>query len=180
MNPTTGPTSTEIITKGLHEDGHRAWGFVIYCCTYKSQTEWDEFMRRLLEDTEEYFDPDEALPGERELFNNLAITVFDDPAAFDGATAATVHAHFKRWATIAPQREQGTAAGAAAAGSERWGPEEALDSILNPIRKDSIHRERPFVRLIDKNWEAYSQYEDGQLIDCDEEPSEGDTHNEVG
>src|SRR4051812_15144314 len=40
------------IEQYLHEDGHRAWGFVIYRCTYESNTAWEEFMRRLLANTE--------------------------------------------------------------------------------------------------------------------------------
>jgi hypothetical protein len=80
------------------EDGYRVWGFVIYCSTYQSGADWSEFMRRLLADIMESLSPD--------LLNNLALTVFDDPMKFSGATTAIVRDHFKQWAATAEQEER--------------------------------------------------------------------------
>lgn len=36
----------------LEQDGHRTWGFGMYCCTYESDSDWDESIRRLRIHTE--------------------------------------------------------------------------------------------------------------------------------
>ncbi|KAJ5457225.1 hypothetical protein N7530_012499 [Penicillium desertorum] len=124
------------IEQFLHEDGHRAWGFVIYRCTYESNTDWEEFMRRLLANTEETLEGEGGL----DLLDNLAVTVFED-SSFDGAATAVVRNHFKRWAATAAQQEQGIGPGM----SERYlyciqVTQDVLDSVLAD--------EEGFVRLI--------------------------------
>ncbi|KAL2837938.1 hypothetical protein BJY01DRAFT_220346 [Aspergillus pseudoustus] len=176
-----GSCCGDIIDGSLHEDGHRAWGFVIYRCAYDSDSDWGAFMRRLLADTEEdvYCDT-----GEQDLLNNLAITVFEDRDAFDRATAATVREHFRKWAATAPQREQGTSyiqPPGHGFSSQRYryclqvGREE-LESVLRPDQVlSSLYFS--FVRLVDTYWEPNV----GPALDLEEEyqrlraESEGNT-----
>lgn len=95
--------TTAEIEEWLREDGHRAWGFVIYRSTYQNQAAWDEFMRRLLANTTEMLEYDAGL----DLLDNLALTVFDNPNQFDNATTAMVRDHFKQWAATMEEGEQG-------------------------------------------------------------------------
>ena len=71
------------IERFFWEDGHRAWGFVIYRSTY---LEWGAGL---------------------DLLDNLALTVFDDPSKFNIATTAVIRDHFKPWAATMEQEEQG-------------------------------------------------------------------------
>lgn len=156
------------IEQYLHEDGHRAWGFVIYRCTYESNTAWDGFMRRLLANTEETLYRDGGL----DLLDNLAVTVYED-SSFDGAATAVVRDHFKRWAATAAQQEQGTGPGM----SERYlyciqVTQDMLDSVLAG--------EEGFVRLVRGDWEEYDPYEEGERLEEEHEAIEGCTLEDVG
>ncbi|CAI7579508.1 unnamed protein product [Penicillium bialowiezense] len=156
------------IEQYLHEDGHRAWGFVIYRCTYESDTAWDEFMHRLLADTKETLYRNAGL----DLLDNFAVTVFED-AKFDGATAAVVRDHFQRWKATAAQQEQGTGPGL----SERYlhcvqVTRDALDSVLAG--------DDGFVRLVRGNWKEYDPYEEGERVEEEHEALEGCTLENVG
>lgn len=109
-------------------------------------------MRRLLANTEETLEG----TGGLDLLDNLAVTVFQD-SSFDGATAAVVRDHFKRWAATAAQQEQGTGPGF----SERYlyciqVTQDVLDSVL---ADDS-----GFVRLVRGNWKEYDPYEEGERV----------------
>ncbi|KAJ5863817.1 uncharacterized protein N7529_005733 [Penicillium soppii] len=137
------------IEQYLHEDGHRAWGFVLYRCTYESNALWEEFMRRLLANTKKTLEGEGGL----DLLDNLAVTVFED-SSFNGAATAVVREHFKRWAATAAQQEQGTGP----AMSERYlyciqVTQDVLDSVLAD--------EEGFVRLIKGYWKEYDPYEGG-------------------
>jgi hypothetical protein len=92
------------IERYLREYDLHAWGFVIYRCTYQSNTAWDEFMCRLLANTKDTLDDEGGL----DLLNNLALTVIEDPGKLDGATTAVIRHHFKQWVVTAVQQEQGT------------------------------------------------------------------------
>ncbi|CAG7943021.1 unnamed protein product [Penicillium salamii] len=156
------------IEKYLHEDGHRAWGFVIYRCTYESDTAWEEFMRRLLANTEETLEGSGGL----DLLDNLAVTVFQD-SSFDGATAAVVRDHFKRWAATAAQQEQGTGPGF----SERYlyciqVTQDVLDSVLAD--------DDGFVRLVRGDWKEYDPHEEAERVEEEHEALEGCTLENVG
>lgn len=167
------------IEKWLREDGHRVWGLVIYRSTYQSDADWDEFMRRILADTTESL---EAMAG-IDLLDNLALTVFDDPQKFDGATTAVIRDYFKQWAATAEQEEQGPEFDPdriRALESQRYRyciqvTQEMLESALADERENMA-----IVRIIRGDWEEYSPYEDGFRIDDEGEAIEGCTLNDVG
>ena len=164
------------IEKWLREDGHRVWGFVIYRSTYQSNADWDEFMRRLLADITESL-------GDADLLDNLALTVFDDPKKFDGATTAVVRDHFKQWAATAEQEEQGPEFDPEQIkipGSQRYRyciqiTQEMLESVLA-----DGNEKMPVVRIIRGDWKEYSPYEDGFRFEDEGEAIEGCTLEDVG
>ncbi|KAF4216900.1 hypothetical protein CNMCM8980_007950 [Aspergillus fumigatiaffinis] len=163
----------------LEKDGHRTWGFVMYRCTYKSDADWDEFMRRLRIHTEKSMESYNGL----DMMDRLVLTVFDDRATFDCATTSFVREHFKKWAATAPQEEQGAGPGNA----QRYRyciqvTDECLNSIIRkapPPDELTINKEG-FVNIIDASWEPYSQWDGDERIEDDEEPLEGCTLLDVG
>ncbi|KAL4815674.1 hypothetical protein BDW67DRAFT_185676 [Aspergillus spinulosporus] len=89
------------IEKLLADDGFRTWGLLIYRCTYKRDTDWAEFLRRLnfcVRDTLERYNG-------LDLLESYAPIVLQDKA-FDGTTLA-IRDHFKQWVTTASEQEQG-------------------------------------------------------------------------
>ncbi|CEN62390.1 hypothetical protein ASPCAL09025 [Aspergillus calidoustus] len=118
-------------------------------------------MRLLLADTE---DTVYMGSGETDLLNNLAITVIEDRAALDGATAAAVRENFRAWAATAPQREQGVNSRIQPVpprlgiSSQRYryclqvGREE-LESVLRYAQSGPL--DSSFVRLVDTYWEPF-------------------------
>lgn len=82
--------------------GHRTWGYVIYRTTYGSDDEWAEFLRRLRCSMETTFDRCNG----RDILDAFTLTVFSDPALFDGADTAFVRAHFRQWAESTFRVEQ--------------------------------------------------------------------------
>lgn len=163
----------------LEEDGHRKWGFVMYRCTYKSDSDWNEFMRRLCIHTEKDMEHCNGL----DMLERFTLTVFDDQTTFDGATTSFVREHFKKWAATAPQEEQGTGPGNA----QRYRfciqvTDESLDSVIRkgpPPEEETINKEG-FVNIIHASWEPYSQWDGDERIEYDEEPLEGCTLLDVG
>ncbi|KAJ5882958.1 uncharacterized protein N7473_009844 [Penicillium subrubescens] len=89
------------IVHDLHEHGRRAWGFVIYRCTYQSNTVWAEFMGRLLANTEHKLENNQGL----DLLDNLALTVIEDLENLDRATMAVIRDHVRQWVVTAVQEE---------------------------------------------------------------------------
>ncbi|KAL4903828.1 hypothetical protein BDW74DRAFT_185915 [Aspergillus multicolor] len=170
--------SGDILEESLHIDGHRAWGFVIYRCTYKNDADCAAFLRLLLDDTKKML---LLSAGELDLLRNLALTIFDDPTKFDGVTAAVVREHFKDWAAAAPVREQGAGKGLCPKPgfvSQRYAyclqvGEEELESVLRPASRGLNDS---FVRLVAKDWESGSE---DDVYDC-EEPVEGCVYWDVG
>lgn len=106
------------IERYLQEDGHQIRGFVIYRCTYKSDADWAEFMKRLHEQTRRVLGYCNVV----DMLDRLHVTVIEDRALFDNASTSAVREHFRHWAATAPQEEQGTGAGFAYAIStaSRW------------------------------------------------------------
>ncbi|RHZ45543.1 uncharacterized protein CDV56_102885 [Aspergillus thermomutatus] len=175
-----------MIRHALQEDGHRIWGLVIYRCTYKSDADWDEFMRRLhwrIRDVLEFY---QGL----DLMDSLGLTVLEDRSLFDGATTSTVRNHFRQWAETAVEAEQGV--GACQRRSQRYRyciqvDEEALDSVVHKVPapwEEICCNNVGYVNFIDKEWEPYGPvyYEDeyDRLVEDPEEPIEGCTLHNVG
>ncbi|KAJ5114043.1 hypothetical protein N7456_002577 [Penicillium angulare] len=167
------------IERWLGEDGHRAWGLVIYRSTYKSNTEWEKFMHRLLADTTESLES-MAGPG---LLDNLALTIFEDLERFDNASTTVIRDHFKQWVSTAILVEQGPEIDTIplrAIRSQRYRyciqiTQEMVDSVLGG-KSESM----PIVRIIRRDWEEYSPYQDGFRLEDVEEPIEGCTLEDVG
>ncbi|KAF4160012.1 hypothetical protein CNMCM6936_004141 [Aspergillus lentulus] len=174
------------IKQALQKDGHRIWGFVVYRCTYKSDADWDEFMRRLRWCTQNALE----LYHAQELMDSLGLTVLEDRALFDGATTSTIRNHFKQWAETAVEAEQGV--GVRQRASQRYRyciqvDEEALDSVVrkSPVPWGEIPGNNVgYVNLISKEWEPYDpveyEDEDERLEEPPEEPIEGCTLHDVG
>jgi len=75
-----------VIEKNMLDDGFRTWGIVIYRCTYKSDSNLEEFVRRFLyhvRDTLECYDG-------LDLLNAFVPTVTDNKTRFDGITPSIV------------------------------------------------------------------------------------------
>lgn len=76
----------------LQKDRYKTWGFVIYRCTYRSDSDWNRFMTRLLSHVTEYLEFYNGL----DLLDSFAPTVFEDQS-FDGATTTLLRKHFQEW-----------------------------------------------------------------------------------
>jgi hypothetical protein len=163
------------IERYLQEDGHRTWGFVIYRCTYESDSDWDRFMERLRYQTRHRLE----LCSGVDMMDRLSITVFEDQSLLDGASTSIVREHFKQWAATAPQQEQGT--GPALSQRYRYCVQVdavALQSVIHdaPTPPQLDTTSDGFVNLIWKDWEPYRP----DRREAVEEPIEDCTLNDVG
>ncbi|KAH0174531.1 hypothetical protein KCU67_g710, partial [Aureobasidium melanogenum] len=161
------------IEKSLQQDEHQTWGFVIYRCTYTSDADWAEFMRRFRMRTEEALEYFER----RYLMDvKLIFTVIEDRDMFESASTSIVREHFKRWVMDAPLREQGRGAGR----SPRYKYCIHVDSTsVHSVLQDSPAQGRHnstqgFVNLIDKGWKLDSDNWDewDELDPSSNEPNE--------
>jgi hypothetical protein len=152
--PTTGWNDADLITENMLRSGFRSWGLVIYRCTYKSDSDWEEFMRRYLYHVHHTLEYDDGL----DLLPYFEPTVMDDKTRFDGVTPAIVRDYFNQWARTACETEQGVSFHRASrAMSARYKlclmvDEEALLSVLNGPDVDGYNA-TGFVRLINGRWE---------------------------
>ncbi|KAJ5681033.1 hypothetical protein N7536_012172 [Penicillium majusculum] len=120
----------DLVEKLLKEDGFTTWGFIIFRCTYHKDSDWENFMARIVGAVSEDLKEDSAL----DLLDTFAPTVLEDPS-FGGATVATLREHFHQWKKTAMREEQGV--------SEDYTPtsgryrffitvdQEAMESVLN-------------------------------------------------
>jgi hypothetical protein len=171
----------------LKQDGFKTWGFVIYRCTYQSDSDWERFMARFLSSVRESLEFYSGL----DLLDTFTPTVFEDPS-FEGATVATLREHFHRWKKTAMKEEQGV--------DEDFIPDsgryrffitvdqEAMESVLSAPEGADIYKSG-FVRIVNAEWkwtdvppEEDSMIEDGDDIDDPEEfePLEGCIEHDVG
>lgn len=135
------------VERQLQQDNHRVWGFVIYRCTYESETQWAEFMNRLnfyIEDTLRF---DNAL----DMKSSLDYQVFEDAERFDKAHPSVIRESFSQWAETAPQREQGE--GKFAGRSQRYDyclhvDQEALLSVISGPAPPVDNLSGGFVNLV--------------------------------
>lgn len=138
----------------MHADGFRKWGFVIYRCTYASDSDWNTSMARIYGAVKECLEFYNGL----DLLESFAPTVIQDRAAFEGATTAAVREHFvNTWVPSAFPEENPwldiDILRNAEAGRYRFFimvDEESLRSVLE-VEKDSI-RHAGFVRLVQADW----------------------------
>jgi hypothetical protein len=147
---------------------------VIYRCTYGSDSDWEEFMRRLryqIQHTLEFYNG-------LDLMDSLSLTVFEDPSIFDDASTSAIREHFKQWAATAPQQEQCT--GPALSQRYRYCIQvdaEALESVIHDAPAPPLPDATTdgFVNLIWRDWEPTSDPREPV-----EEPIEGCTQEDVG
>lgn len=179
---TTNNTADEL-ERLLQVDGFKTWGFVVYRCTYQSDSDWEKFVTlflgRVMRKLKYYSGLD--------LLDDFAPTVFEDPS-FEGATTAVLRDHFNQWAATAMHREQGVPPGV-----ERYPRpgryrffvmvyQEALESVLNPPDPDD--RGSSFIRLVNGEWEP-EVLDEEELAEYTEpppefEPLEGCTLEDIG
>ncbi|OQD90210.1 hypothetical protein PENSOL_c060G04780 [Penicillium solitum] len=158
----------DLVEKLLKEDGFTTWGFIIFRCTYHKDSDWENFMARIVGAVSEDLKEDSAL----DLLDTFAPTVLEDPS-FGGATVATLREHFHQWKKTAMREEQGV--------SEDYTPtsgryrffitvdQEAMESVLNtPLGGKWTH-----VPEEDSEDEDISEPEEF-------EPLEGCTEDDVG
>lgn len=91
------------IERHLAHDKHTKWGFVIYRCTYESDSDWTEALSRLRESTESRLEFYNGM----DMLENMLFTIIEDQQTLDQASTSTIREHFKQWIQTAPQREQG-------------------------------------------------------------------------
>ncbi|KAE8420021.1 hypothetical protein BDV36DRAFT_293670 [Aspergillus pseudocaelatus] len=187
-DPTIDAYSNEAdrLEKLLQLDRFRYWGFVIYRCTYQSDSDWEKFMTRFLYHVTKSLECYNGL----DLIDSFAPTVFEDES-FDGASTAFLRNHFQEWAATAPQVEQGVDyCRFPASGRYRFFimvDQEALESVVKIPNPESSVR-TGFVRLVNGVWEPLSLDEeelealglsDPSAIE-QEEPLEGCRLEDVG
>ena len=93
----------DIIERNMQDDGFQCWGITIYRTTYKSGSDWEEFLRRFLRrvrKTLAYYDG-------LDVWDSFAPMVMEDKTQFDGATSPLIRDAFKEWAVTACETEQG-------------------------------------------------------------------------
>jgi len=135
------------VERQLQKDNHKIWGWVIYRCTYSSDDDWNEFMRRL----NFWIREDLANDGGLDMLDSLDYSVFDDKELFNGAHPSVIREHFRNWTITAPQREQNFPY---AMQSQRYNycihiDQASLDSIVNgPAPPGHGSNDEAFVNLI--------------------------------
>ncbi|KAK4906159.1 hypothetical protein LTR49_024645 [Elasticomyces elasticus] len=73
--------------------GLSTWGFVIYRCTYSSDSDWQRFLNILNATVQGCLRAESHL----EFYHTLSWTVQSDPQTLEGASKDLVREHFKRW-----------------------------------------------------------------------------------
>lgn len=90
------------IIRDLEYKRYSIWGFIVYCCTYGEDDEWDRFKKTLTE-----LIRGQVLKSEApELNEDLKVTFLEDKELFDGASIVSLRQHFHDWVQQNWQREQ--------------------------------------------------------------------------
>jgi hypothetical protein len=174
----THSNTADNLERLLQKDGFESWGFVVYRCTYASDTDWERFMSLLLDQVKASLERS----GGIDLLDGFAPTVIAD-LSFEGATTATLRAHFQDWAGTALQELGRPRDYHAYCGRYRFfvmADQEVLESVLNSPPESWTS----FVKLVYADWEP-------EVLDEDEiealggrsekwEPIEGCTLEDVG
>lgn len=146
----SGMNDADELERLLDKDGFTTWGFVIYRCTYQSDSDWEKLMIRYHKRVEKYLQYYNCL----DLLARFTPSVLED-RSFESATVASLRNKFNEWAVSAVEEEQGIDP------SHLWRlkngryrffimvDQEALDSILS-TPDDDING--GFVRLVNAEW----------------------------
>ena len=86
----------------LDRDRFKTWGFVIFRCIYKNDSDWEKFITRFLRPVPKFLEYYKSL----DLVDKFAPTVLED-RSFEGATVAVLRDYFNQCATRALREEQG-------------------------------------------------------------------------
>lgn len=94
------------IERQLRVDGHRIWGFVVYRCTYTSDSAWELCIQRINASIRKAMD----LYNGHDLLEEgcFKLTVIADASIPDGATTQAVRRHFTEWCARMVHHEQGS------------------------------------------------------------------------
>lgn len=155
----------------LKRAGHDKWGWRIYRCTYSSDDDWSEFMKRLRTMTQSMVDSGGATYGA--VAKQLVWTVVEDRERLENATKSDVRRMFKDWVSSSEAAaEQPNAKGPLSrVGMARYlycmhVDEESLRSVLDD--SDDWH-----VNIVDRDWIPPEEESDAEDSDDDEdEPDE--------
>lgn len=176
-----GFNEADLIEINMQDDGFKCWGIAIYRTTYKSDSDWEEFLRRFLGQVRRRLEYYEGL----DMWDSFRPTVIEDKSLFDGATPAQIRDAFHEWARTACETEQGVTYDRAQwAHGARYRlcilvDEDALRSVLD-IPEDELDELNTtgFVVMIDGRWTPeIPEEEEG---DFEYEPLYGCTRQDVG
>ncbi|OCK76954.1 hypothetical protein K432DRAFT_251937, partial [Lepidopterella palustris CBS 459.81] len=171
------PDSSEI-RASMQRQSHRKWGFIIYHCTYASDSAWTRFMALLNQRARESLEEEDAL----DLLATLDLSARDDRVLFDGADKSSVRDHFNAWLTSEE-------AAAAAEQADAWGrprgvlyafPIHVDTAALESVVGESVDRpEEGYVNLINSYWampdpETYDFEGNGKVRGEDDPTDEGE------
>ncbi len=183
------------LEKALKEAGFQTWGFVIYRCTYRSDSDWAEFLRRYRSRIADSLEHENGL----DLLHSLQTTVFENQERYESASTTTIREDFQQWARTAVQEEQDVSpdmlrfANIEAARYRfcLFVNEESLQSVLQAPLED-FNNDDAFVNMLNGWWkpESLEDYtpeeieefgsDKGGLIGDGYEPIEGCTVRDVG
>lgn len=189
----------DCLENALNETGFQSWGFAIYRCTYQSNSDWEEFLRRYRWHIADALEYNNGL----DLLESFKMTVFENEALFGGVgvstSTATIREHFQQWATTAMQ-EQGVSPDMLAIANFEaaryrlclFVDEESLQSVIQPPLEDRFNK-NAFVNMLNGWWKEESLDDhDPEDLDDDEleavrqellngyDPIEGCTVQDVG
>ena len=180
----SGMNGADELERLLDKDNFKTWGFIIYRCTYQSDSDWEKLMIRFYKRVEKYLQYYNGL----DLLARFTPTVLED-RSFEGMTVASLRDKFNKWAVTAVKEEQEQEIDPRHLWHLKNGryrffimvDQEALDSILSTPDND-IHG--GFVRLVNAEWKP-EELDEEELAerggpDPEEEPLEGCTEEDVG
>lgn len=101
-NMATLLNQAEKLERLLERAAIKIWDFVIFCCTYQNDYDWEKFIARFLRPVPEFLQYYNGL----DLLDKFAPMVLEN-RSFEGATIAVLRDHLNQWATTALQKEQG-------------------------------------------------------------------------
>lgn len=163
------------LEQALKGAGFRTWGFVIYRCTYRSDADWAEFLRRYrwhVADTLECYNG-------LDLLESFQLTVFENEALYGNASTATIRENFQQWARTAIQDEQGVSPDMIRHSSIQaaryqfclFVDEESLQSVLR-ARPDDCLDGKAYVNMLSGWWKPDS-LENYSALEIEEFGAEG-------
>ena len=138
----TQNNAADQLERQLRADGHRIWGFVIYRCTYASDTAWRECIEHIRASRSEAMD----FYNGHDLLEegHFALTVIQDASTLDGASSQVVRRHFEDWCARMEREEQGSEDEIEARRGEKASP---YDSLLP-------QRYRFCIQIDDASWQS--------------------------